>query len=109
VHALPLPQVAELGTAGEAVGEHGRGRASRVHCGQQRGRRDRDAQVIVPAFGTEVAGQAAAAVNYLGMDAGPFQEGLVGREPEDSAMVAVGLDDGGHAGQVRRQPAGNAC
>ncbi len=53
----------------------------------------------------EVAGETAAAAESLDAGTGPGQQRHVGLEAHDRGLVAVGLDDDGRSGEVRRVPA----
>jgi hypothetical protein len=91
VGALDVRQVAELGAAGEAVGQDGRAVARRADRRQQGGLGDSDRDVVVAALDAEVAGQAAAAADRVDRRARLAQQGRVGIPAEYGVLVAVRL------------------
>ena len=99
VGAADPGELAELGAAGEPVGQHD-GVPGRADGGQQGGFGHGRRHVVVAALDTEVAGQAAAAAHRGDLGTGPGQQRGVGVPAHHGVVVAVRLGHRAHAAEI---------
>src|SRR5580692_3990343 len=88
----PVGGLGDLRAAAKPVGEHCGGRGGGANGGKQDLLASRDRDVVVTAFETEVARQAAASgVEHLVVDPGRSEQCRVGSEAGGRVLVAMGL------------------
>ena len=105
VDPFAASQVKKLGSTRETVGDHRPGLVGPPDCGQQVVLRDGGADVVVTAFGAEVACQAATALHHPRRDTCTAEDLEIRFEAQDSTVMAVRLNHGADSRPIRRLPA----